>query len=119
MTENFEPKRLHGPMYAVIYPFMAMRAHECGYALAIHGSMARDFDLIAVPWTENAKSAEELVARILDVMDGTIFSMEQLDPTKPTEKPHGRRAYSMHLRTWTGNAYIDLSVMPRKEAVPV
>jgi len=31
---------------------------DCGYAIAPHGSLARDLDVIAVPWTEDAVSAE-------------------------------------------------------------
>lgn len=32
-------------------------ARELGYALAVHGSLARDLDIIACPWTETATSA--------------------------------------------------------------
>ena len=37
---------------AALYPDLAEIAREHGYALAVHGSLARDFDLIAVPWRE-------------------------------------------------------------------
>jgi len=119
MTENFKPKPLNGPMYAVIYPFMAARAHECGYALALHGTLGRDLDLVAIPWTNEATSPEDLVARILDVMEGSAFTMERADghAEDKSEKPHGRRCFVLHLKSWTG-AYVDLSVMPRTRATP-
>lgn len=34
-----------GPVYACIYPGLAEVTRAHGYALAAHGSMARDFDL--------------------------------------------------------------------------
>jgi len=38
--------------YAVVYPTLRDVAKLHGYALAIHGTMTRDFDLVAIPWTE-------------------------------------------------------------------
>ena len=35
-----------------------------GYALGIHGSMRRDFDLIAVPWIEDHSTPDELAEAI-------------------------------------------------------
>ena len=32
-------------------------AREVGYAVCVHGSLKRDFDLIAVPWTPRTESA--------------------------------------------------------------
>lgn len=31
-------------------------ARGCGYAIGLHGSMKRDVDLIAVPWTDEARA---------------------------------------------------------------
>lgn len=42
------------PFYACLYPALCDRAREHGYALAIHGTVATDLDLIAVPWTTAA-----------------------------------------------------------------
>jgi hypothetical protein len=74
-----------------------------GYALCVHGSLVRDLDLVAVPWTDDVRSFEDLVADIMDVVGGIT-----LRPA--TTKPHGRVAISIH----TGaEMYLDLSVMPR------
>ena len=87
-------------------PRVVKVAREHGYALTVHGSMARDFDFVAIPWTEEATPAEELVAAIIKAC-GTIFRQGEEDATP---KPHGRRAWQLHL---CGGPYIDLSVMPR------
>ena len=94
--------------YAVgTYPRAATRANQLGYALSLHGSLQRDLDLIAVPWTDEACSARDLVAAICDEFD--------VQPNRsigdPERKPHGRLAWSIPL--WWG-AYIDLSVIPRQ-----
>lgn len=80
------------------------RAH--GYALTVHGSLARDFDFVAIPWTEDARPAEELAEAIRARVGGFVHPPEEF----PRHKPHGRLAWSIHLGS---GPYIDLSVMPR------
>lgn len=86
-------------------------ARRVGYNLIVHGSLARDIDMVAVPWTEDAISAELFV----DLFEETIRNLdtspaEEIHPTQgPTIKPHGRRAWSIHVQ----GTYFDLSVMPR------
>jgi hypothetical protein len=36
--------------YALLYPHLVELVRPLGYALALHGSMNRDFDMVAVPW---------------------------------------------------------------------
>lgn len=112
--------------YAALLPDLTAAAREVGYALAPHGSLARDFDLIAVPWTEEAGSAEQLVMRLMSVSgavlrdgghksdDGTAWVTDPGDA--PKRKPHGRLAWSLHLGV--SNLYLDVSVMPRIQAGP-
>ena len=76
-----------------------------GYAIAVHGSMQRDIDVIAVPWTRKAVSATDLVDRLCERLD-LAFDHER-DPVK---REHGRVAYSLLMG---GACYMDLSVMPR------
>lgn len=98
----------------LIEPLRAVaRAH--GYALAVHGSLARDIDVVAIPWTAEAVEAEALVAALaaeVERVNGHVYFRGR-DPN-PTEKPHGRRAWSIHLG---GGPYIDLSVMPRLDVL--
>lgn len=98
--------------YLSLLPGLRDAARACGYALAVHGSMDRDFDLVAVPWTDDASSAEELVEAVCTAVDGHFRARTDGGPW-PREKPHGRRAWAIRL---SGTAYIDLSVMPRTES---
>lgn len=45
--------------YASIYDDLRNAAMDCGWALGLHGSLSSDMDIMAMPWTENAKSVEE------------------------------------------------------------
>ena len=107
MGDLKQKKATYAPAYVVgIYPELAERARSLGYALALHGSVQRDLDLVAIPWVEYAASPDYLVQSLC-----SAFDLE----TKPTEgelRPHGRITWSIPL--WWG-AYIDLSVIPPKE----
>ena len=102
--------------YASVLPFLQEAAREHGYALALHGSMCTDFDLIACPWTEDSSDAVSLVESIRERVDG-VFT----NATKPGEKPHGRMSWTIIPKRFTGLPrldwvpYIDISVMPRLE----
>jgi hypothetical protein len=87
-------------------------ARERGYILAVHGSMKRDIDLVAVPWRENANGPEMLLADLKGAVMG-VFGRARLDPKDEwTEKPHGRRAKSIHVYCEGHFFYFDISVMP-------
>lgn len=94
-------------LYALLYRQMAEAAYDLGYALAIHGSLTRDCDVIAVPWTDNAVSESKLVDAIARVVGHPLGCVAG----PGVKKPHGRRAWG--IVPVGGNEYIDLSVMPR------
>lgn len=91
------------PVYCALYPALAEIARKHGYAMAIHGTMARDFDLICVPWVETPSKPEEVVAEITATYATT-------DITNPGYKHHGRLAYSVCFGF--GEFFADLSFMP-------
>ena len=88
-------------------------AREKGYAIAVHGSLARDIDLVAIPWTESAASADELAEAVRLAAEGAnpigVAFVAGTEPC-PRTKPHGRLCWSFHLGA---GPYIDLSVTPR------
>jgi hypothetical protein len=94
---------------------LAEVAQEHGYALAVHGSVSRDFDLIAVPWVESASDAETLIRAIAErmsyTMDTAITPDKLMEPPYTEHRPHGRRSWCIPLDC---GAYIDISVMPRE-----
>lgn len=114
-----KPTDVKAAAFAWMIPHITAVARLYGYAIGLHGSMARDLDLIAVPWTEAAAPAETLVEAIRDAVGGIIRNDPMHDGNKydqqtrnPNDKPHGRRAWSIY---FSGHRfYIDLSVMPRQ-----
>ncbi len=90
-------------------------ARDHGYALAEHGSKARDLDLIACPWTDDALSAEELVAALGSIDGVTLKTIGSRLQTFPVAKPHGRLGwvFLFDRNHRDQPKYIDLSVMPR------
>jgi hypothetical protein len=91
-----------------IMPPLRLAAKAQGYALAVHGSMARDIDLVAIPWTEHAHTPDLMISNFRGILAG-IFGSCYVSK-EPTVKPQGRMAWMFHSHTM--NAEIDLSVMP-------
>jgi hypothetical protein len=112
-----EPVLARAAAYCAIYPMLSQIAKDHGYALCVHGSLHRDFDLVAIPWIEEASETAELIRAIKEAV-GAVFHHEEMDHVqpdgKPTKKPHGRVAYSLHLTNHVMyGGYLDLSVMPK------
>lgn len=102
-------KPTFAPVYCGLFPNLARIANENGYALAVHGSLINDMDLVAIPWVDDAKSAEELMKAIGDYL--RIFhDIWATGVDGPEEKPYGRIAWKLQM---TSGAAVDLSVMPR------
>ena len=99
-----KPNPNYAPVYCAVYPQLAEIARAYGYALCIHGSLARDMDLVAVPWTDSAQDPEYVVKAFL----GSFYL--KLVGGLPTKKPNGRLAYTLSIGH--GECAIDLSFMP-------
>ena len=84
-------------IYAQLLPTIREAAKHLGYAIAIHGSMQRDLDLLAAPWTDRAEPAERLVTVIAEAVHGFVIgdvtARGSLD--EPTKQPHGRRSWNI------------------------
>lgn len=126
------------PFYACLYHGLCEVARAHGYALAIHGTVTRDLDLVAVPWTEAAVDALTLRDALMKHIGACDYEgitrrthgddenfvqqivahvraaeKEPRDETGAAIKPHGRRAWNLYLDF---GAKVDLSVMPRVPA---
>ncbi len=122
MVNIKEPVQARAAAYCAIYPVLSQIAKDHGYALCVHGSIHRDLDLVAVPWIEEASDELTLITAFKECI-GAVFTHEDFDHNipdgDPKIKPHGRKAYSLHL-TNKGmyGGYLDISVMtrcPRKD----
>lgn len=96
-------KATHAPVYAAMYPDLAEITRKHGYALAVHGSLARDFDLIAIPWVENPSKPIEVINAITQKF---AISVEG----EPTLRLHNRIVYTITVG-W-GECFFDFSFMP-------
>lgn len=77
-------------------------ARQVGYAIAVHGTLECDLDLIAAPWVEDAVTPEQLLNHIADGIGGRIVDAGP--------KPLGRWAANIQLDGWF--KIIDISVCP-------
>ena len=97
--------------YAFVYHGLAEIARKHGYALALHGSMLTDLDVVAIPWADEAVEPFALVKALKKHCDMCMLLDEKCNQTdKPTIRPHGRLVWKIHGQ-FAGA--VDLSVMPR------
>lgn len=99
---------------------LQLTARALGYALIQHGSLARDIDLVAVPWILEACTPRTLAEAIQKKAREVVGLAEETDYIGasnpeyffngcPGAKPHGRICWVFHLGA---GPYIDLSVFP-------
>ena len=81
-------------------------AHQNGYATAWHGSLVKDIDLLAAPWTDDAVEPEKMV----DWVCQSVGLWRNPHHENPVQKPHGRQAWSLHVLGTP--VWVDFSVMP-------
>lgn len=94
------------PDYARIYTQARVVAWQYGYACCAQGSFTRDLDLLLVPWAPSAaRSLEPLIAHLADVTGTKVQG-------PPSDKPHGRKAWSLLLPGFTEVRWVDVSAFP-------
>jgi len=99
VTDQIKPS--FAPVYAAaMYPDLCSIFQSHGFALAVHGSLARDFDLIAVPWVDKTSTPDEVLCDVLKKFAVTLVG-------QPEKKPHGRISYT--LSVGFGECACDLS----------
>lgn len=97
----------YAPVYSALYPELAEIARKHGYALAVHGSLARDMDVICIPWIDVPSEPQAVVSQIT-----TEFDIRQIG--EPATRQHGRIVYTISIGH--GSCALDLSFMPRETA---
>lgn len=95
----------NAPIYIGLYSQLAELTRNHGYALAVHGSIARDFDLVAIPWSEHPSDPQNVVD---DITKQFAFKEGGGDRSI---KEHGRIVYTLIVSF--GECFLDLSFMPR------
>lgn len=95
------------PDYAAFLTKSRIIAEQEGYAIAIHGSLTRDFDLVAIPWTKDCSKPITLLTRLCF---NTAWKMQH---ETPTHREHGRLVWSLIREEFGDPRFIDFSVMPK------
>jgi hypothetical protein len=120
MKKLLDPSPARAAAYVAVYPMLVAVARRHGYALAVHGTVSRDFDLVAIPWIDEASDPLTLI-RAFKKATGAVIQHDEFDHIalknlKGTIKPHGRTAYSLHVTNHgMYGGYFDISVMPRSK----
>lgn len=98
-----KPDPSYAPMYCAMYPDLAKLVREHGYALAVHGSLQRDFDLVCIPWVETPSDYQT----VIDAIEAE-FAVSKIGA--PEKRPHGRMVYTLAIGY--GECFMDFSFMP-------
>lgn len=93
--------------FLALLPAIRLAAADCGYAIGLHGSLKRDFDLIAVAWVKDAKSPVELSDAVFLAAGATKMRFNS-EPGKP----HGRLNTAFDWGSYENKEYCDLSIIP-------
>lgn len=92
--------------YASIYDDLRNAAMDCGWALGLHGSLSNDMDIMAMPWTENAKPEKEMIQALSDCFSGNPFKEYHIAPIYG--KPNNRVVYVISI--WE-DFYLDINII--------
>ena len=92
--------------YASIYDDLRKAAMDCGWSLGIHGSLANDMDLMAMPWTEEAVPPEVLIRNLGNCFADNPFKDMYEIPF--TGKCNNRVVYTLPI--WA-DYYLDISMI--------
>lgn len=99
------------PDYGRVFSIARAIAWQEGYSICAQGSFTRDLDLLATPWTDHArKDVDVLVRRIAHAADLNIQG-------EPSDKPHGRKAWTLLFKTFGDPRFVDISVMQPSSAL--
>lgn len=96
------------PDYGRIYTMARIIAWQHGWAAILHGSMTRDLDILLVPWEQRAHSTapHHIVKRIADAAG------LKLKDEEASNKPHGRKAWTLFFEGFGDPRWVDISAMP-------
>lgn len=87
-------------LYAFYFEVIKAIGLKYGYNIALHGSMNRDLDLIAIAWEKKVGCHDEMIDEIAETIGGFV-ALERTEQNPKgnrfTEKPHGRKAYVINI----------------------
>ena len=108
MAKNREAVTCNGraAFYAAMWDDIRQCAMDCGWAVALHGSLNSDMDIMAMPWVQEACTFETLIKEIVKLFDGN--SLASTYRISYGDKPHGRVVATIPI--WA-DFYLDISTI--------
>lgn len=98
-----KPRPGMSAFYCGMYPELAEVARKHGYALTVHGSLRKDFDLFAVPWIDNPSSPKEFLE--------DLTKQFALKIVGEPDYQCGRERWTLHFTF--GEAWLDIQFLIR------
>ena len=92
--------------YACVWTDLMNAAMNCGWALGLHGSLSSDMDIMAMPWTEEATTVEDMIKALSNCFTDSPFSESHLIPSYG--KPNNRVVYTICI--WA-DFYLDVNII--------
>jgi len=89
--------------YAAMWNDFRQAALNKGWALALHGSLANDMDIMAMPWTKEAVHPLEMILALKK-----CFDKPKEITLAETEMPNNRMVYTLSI--WA-DFYLDINVI--------
>lgn len=89
--------------YAAMWGDLRQSALNNGWALALHGSLANDMDIMAMPWTENAKPVWDMILALKKCFDRP----KEINVSE-TDMPNNRRVFTLSI--WS-DFYLDINII--------
>lgn len=115
-----KPQKAKPQFYACCFTTIQKLGRDLGYNIVMHGSMDRDIDLVAIPWSDNPASHYELLKAIDLYVRGICYAEDHFERGYMfSVLPGGRSSYVVNInRGGTYNNYtdeqwyIDISITP-------
>ncbi|CCH01937.1 hypothetical protein FAES_3931 [Fibrella aestuarina BUZ 2] len=105
-------KRWMPIMYVTYFGILQAIAQQHGYALAVHGSVVRDFDLVMVPFAPKVSPHDFVLEDIRQAIGNTGPTSEVFDQVG--QDCHGRTLYAIECGS---GGYFDICFTPTVEQV--
>jgi len=89
--------------YATLWNDLRQAAMDNGWALGLHGSLASDMDIMAMPWTEEATTDSEMIEAIKN-----CFTEASKITVEESDMPNNRRVFTLSI--WA-DFYLDINII--------
>lgn len=93
-------------LYAILWEDIRNAAMDCGWAVALHGSLNSDIDIMAMKWVEDCTDAETMINTIIERCFGDSVVTKYGTRWVRNEKPHGRVCVAIPIY---GDYFLDIS----------